>query len=72
MSINLTPYRFSWIAHPRQGGGKLILAAAERVGPIANLLLVVHRYAWSLAQHPVAMIGRIQSRIDTHQKIIST
>jgi hypothetical protein len=45
MSINLTPYRIRAIAHPRHGSGKLILAAAERFGPIANLLFVVHAYA---------------------------
>ena len=45
MSINLTSYRISGIAHPGEGNGKLILAAAERVGPIANLLLVAHGYA---------------------------
>jgi hypothetical protein len=45
MSINLTPYHISRIAHPRQGSGKLILAAAERFGPIANPLLVIHAYA---------------------------
>jgi hypothetical protein len=44
MSINLTPYRIRGIAHSRNCGGKLILAATDRFCPIANLVLAVHAY----------------------------
>jgi hypothetical protein len=45
MSINLTPYRIRKIAYSRHCGGKLILAAAERFCPIANLVRIVHAEA---------------------------
>jgi hypothetical protein len=45
MSANLTLYRIGWIAHPRHGSRKLILAAAERFCPIANLVCFVHANA---------------------------
>jgi hypothetical protein len=44
MSINLTPYSVSGIAHSRDCCDKLILAAAERFCPITNLVRFVHVY----------------------------
>jgi hypothetical protein len=42
MSINLTPYRIRGVAHSRYRSGKLILAAANLLDPMANLVRFVH------------------------------
>src|SRR5262245_12291155 len=42
MSINLTPYRIREVAHSRHCRGKLILAAADLLGPMANLVCFGH------------------------------
>jgi hypothetical protein len=41
-STKLTPYRISGIAHFLYRSGKLILAAAEPFGPIADLVFLFH------------------------------
>src|SRR5262245_49785235 len=42
MSINLTPYRIRGVAYSRHCSGKLVLAAANLLGPMANLVCFVH------------------------------
>ena len=42
MSINLTPYRIREVAHSPHRSGKLILAAANLLSPMANGVYFVH------------------------------
>ena len=49
-STNLAPYRISGIAHFRYRRGKLILAAAEPFGPIADLVFLFDADAWTVSR----------------------
>jgi hypothetical protein len=49
-STNLAPHRISGIAHFRYRSGKLILAAAEPFGPIADLVFLFDADAWTVSR----------------------
>jgi hypothetical protein len=50
-STNLAPYRTNGIAHFRYRSGKLILAAAEPFGPIADLMFLFHADGFEIVVH---------------------
>ena len=50
-STNLAPYRISGIAHFRYRRGKLILAAAEPFGPIADFVFPFHADVFEIVVH---------------------